>query len=110
MKRKVAASVKRSGSKPKKTQPVRNAKTMATKKSSTPKTPPSFQPDPGFAQAVQNYEAAIKAIQEHKFDKAKVLLEKLIATAQRELTDRAPVHLSMCNQHLASNTTSFNSQ
>ncbi len=110
MKRKVAASVKRSGSKPKKTKLVRNATTMASKKSTPPKTPPTFHQDPGFAQAVQNYEAAIKAMQEHKFEKAKALLEKLIATGQRELTDRARVHLSMCNQHLANSTTSFKSQ
>ena len=63
--------------------------------------------DPRFAQAVQNYEAAIKAMQEHKFEKAKALLEKIIAGGSRELLDRARVHLNLCNQQLAGASTSF---
>ena len=44
----------------------------------------TFKEDPVFAQAVQNYESAIKAMQEHKFEKAKTLLEKIIAGGTRE--------------------------
>jgi hypothetical protein len=39
----------------------------------TPKKPMSE--DPRFAQAVQNYEAGLRAMQEHKFEKAKGLLQ-----------------------------------
>src|SRR6202051_561920 len=60
----------------------------------------SVADDPRVAQALQNYEAGLRALQEHKFEKAKPLFEKLLAGPSRELTDRAAVHLSICNQHL----------
>ena len=56
--------------------------------------------DPRAAQALQNYEAGLRALQEHKFDKAKPLFQKVLAGPSRELTDRATVHLSICNQRL----------
>jgi tetratricopeptide (TPR) repeat protein len=60
----------------------------------------SIADDPRMTQALQNYEAGLRALQEHKFEKAKPLFEKVLAGANRELTDRAAVHLSTCNQHL----------
>jgi len=60
----------------------------------------SVADDPRIAQALQNYEAGLRALQEHKFEKAKPLFEKVLAGASKELTDRAAVHLSICNQHL----------
>ena len=63
--------------------------------------------DPQFAQAVQNYEAGLRALQEHKFEKAKGLFQKIIAGGSRELADRAAVHLNTCNQHLERAATSF---
>ena len=56
--------------------------------------------DPHYLQAVQNYEAGLKALQERKFDKAKPLFQKVLAGPTRELIDRATVHLNTCNQHL----------
>src|SRR5438876_447999 len=64
--------------------------------------------DPRFAQAVQNYEAGLRAMQEHKFDKAKSHLQKVIAGPSKELTDRANVHMNACSQHLERSTTQFN--
>jgi tetratricopeptide (TPR) repeat protein len=61
--------------------------------------------DPRVAQALQNYEAGLRALQEHKFEKAKPLFEKVLAGPSRELTDRASIHLSICNQHLERSTT-----
>jgi len=55
--------------------------------------------DPRFAQAVQNYEAGLRAMQERKFEKAKAHLQKVLAGPSKELVDRALVHLSTCNQH-----------
>jgi tetratricopeptide (TPR) repeat protein len=77
----------------------------------TQKTPPkkSVGDDPRFAQAVQNYEAGLRALQEHKFEKAKAALQKVIAGANKELADRAAVHLSACNQHLDRVTNQFKS-
>ena len=107
MKKKAAASVKRSAAKPKKTKTVRDRKIMSPKKLPPPQPKPAFKEDPAFAQAVQNYEAALKALQEHKFDKAKALLDKIVLTGPRELADRARIHLHTCNQQLSSSTTNF---
>jgi len=64
----------------------------------------SIADDPRMTQALQNYEAGLRALQEHKFEKAKPLFEKVLAGANKELTDRAAVHLSTCNQQLERST------
>ena len=100
MKKKVAAKVKRSAanSKTKKAVVVvRGRKPVVPPK---PPPRPSFKDDPRFAQAVQNYEAGLKAMQERRFERAKAVLEKVVAGPSRELADRAAVHLNTCNQQL----------
>ena len=62
--------------------------------------------DPRFAQAVQNYEIGLRAMQEHKFDKAKAHFQKVVG-GPKELADRASVHLNTCNQHLEKVTHQF---
>jgi tetratricopeptide (TPR) repeat protein len=57
--------------------------------------------DPRFAQAVQNYEAGLKALQAHKYDRAKAFFEKVVAGTSPELADRAAVHLASCTQQLS---------
>jgi tetratricopeptide (TPR) repeat protein len=69
----------------------------------------SVADDPRYAQAVQNYEAGLRAMQEHKFDKAKSHLQKVVGGPSKELADRAAVHLSTCNQHLERASTQFKS-
>ena len=56
--------------------------------------------DPRYTQALQSYEAGLRSMQEHKFDKAKPLFQKVVAGPSKELADRAAVHLNICNQHL----------
>ena len=63
--------------------------------------------DPRFTQAVQNYESGLRAMQEHKFDKAKGFLQKVLSGPSKELSDRAMVHLSACNQQLDKVTAQF---
>src|SRR5580693_10644000 len=63
--------------------------------------------DPRFAQAVQNYETGLRAMQERKFEKAKGLLQKAITGASKELADRISVHLNTCNQHIDRAATQF---
>lgn len=63
--------------------------------------------DPRFAQAVQNYEAGLKALQVHKYDKAKSYFEKVLAGPSPELADRASVHLNTCNQQLSRASNNF---
>jgi tetratricopeptide (TPR) repeat protein len=65
--------------------------------------------DPGFAQAVQFYQDGLRALQERKFDRAKSLFNKVLSGPNRELADRASVHLNACNQHLERAATSFKS-
>jgi tetratricopeptide (TPR) repeat protein len=64
----------------------------------------SVADDPHFAQALQNYEAGLRALQERKFEKAKLLFQKVLAAPGRELIDRASVHLSTCTQNLERST------
>jgi tetratricopeptide (TPR) repeat protein len=110
MKKKVAASVKRSDAKPNKIKLFRNVNKMSAKKTPAPQAKPGFKEDPGFAQAVQNYETGLKAMQEHKFEKGKGYLEKVVANGPRELADRARVHLNTCNQQLNTGSSSFKTQ
>ena len=63
--------------------------------------------DPRFTQAVQNYEAGLKALQSHKYDKAKACFEKVVGGLSPELSDRAAVHLNTCNQQLNRNANKF---
>ena len=56
--------------------------------------------DPRYAQSLQSYEAGLRAMQEHKFDKAKPHFQKVLTGPSKELIDRATVHLNICNQHL----------
>ena len=67
-----------------------------------PKLTPKKQAaeDPRHIQAVQNYEAGLRALQEHKFEKAKTSLQKVLAGPDRSLVDRAQVHIATCDQHL----------
>jgi len=48
-------------------------------------------------------------MQEHKYDKAKTLLQKVATGANRELADRASVHLNACSQQLERGGTQFKS-
>jgi len=78
---------------------------MAQAQKATPKK--SFVDDPKVAQAVQSYEAGLRAMQEHKFDKAKTHLQKVIGGPSKELADRAAVHLNTCSQHMEAESLQF---
>jgi tetratricopeptide (TPR) repeat protein len=107
MNKKVVEKSKGSGSKSKTQQPVgrQPGQILHMQKAPSPKSPPP--PDPKFTQAVQSYEAGLKAMQEHKFDKAKGSFEKVLTGPSKELADRARMHLNTCNQQLARGTNSF---
>lgn len=107
MDKRVTDKSKGSGSKSKTDQTLgrQAGHVLQMQKSGSSKAPPP--PDPKYTQAVQNYESGLKAMQEHKFDKAKGLLEKVIAGPSKELADRARVHLNKCNQQLSRGATSF---
>jgi tetratricopeptide (TPR) repeat protein len=60
--------------------------------------------DPRYSAALKSYEDGLRAMQEHKYDKAKPHFQKVVAAQVRELVDRATVHLNTCNQHLERTT------
>jgi tetratricopeptide (TPR) repeat protein len=78
----------------------------------TTKTTPqkSVAEDPRFSQAVQNYEAGLRAMQEHKFDKARTHLQKVVAGPSKELADRASVHLHACDSRVEQASLQFKTQ
>src|ERR1700694_1645407 len=53
-----------------------------------------------YSHSLQSYEQALKLLQTQKFEKAKILLEKVIESGISELADRAKVHINICNQQL----------
>jgi tetratricopeptide (TPR) repeat protein len=63
--------------------------------------------DPELTNLLQSYEAGLRAMQEHKYDKAKGLLQKVVGSSNRELADRASVHLHACNQQLERDAIQF---
>ncbi len=56
--------------------------------------------DPRHTQAVKDYESGLRALQEHKFEKAKTSLQKVLGAPDKSIVDRAQVHIATCNQHL----------
>jgi tetratricopeptide (TPR) repeat protein len=58
--------------------------------------------DPRHVQAVQNYESGLRALQEHKFEKAKGHLQKVLTGPNKSLVDRAQVHILTCEKHMDS--------
>ena len=109
MTKKPAEKVKLSSSKANKKEVVTKSTGRVLQMAQKAPTKKSVGDDPRFAQAVQNYEAGLRALQEHKFEKAKAALQKVISGANKELADRAAVHLSACNQHLDRVTNQFKS-
>jgi tetratricopeptide (TPR) repeat protein len=76
-----------------------------------PKVTPNKQAaeDPRHAQAVKSYEEGLRALQEHKFEKARTALQKVLAGPDRSLADRAQVHILTCDQHLEAPSLHFKS-
>jgi tetratricopeptide (TPR) repeat protein len=107
MKKKGAGKVQRLSSNSKKTKTVKSSRAHVAESSPRPPTKATMQEDPRFTQAVENYELALKALQERKFERAKALLQKVVDGPSTELADRAAVHLKLCNQQLGRAATAF---
>jgi tetratricopeptide (TPR) repeat protein len=65
--------------------------------------------DPRHTQAIQNYESGLHALQDHKFEKAKGHLQKVLSGPNKSLVDRAQVHILTCDKHLEKLTLQFKS-
>ncbi|HZP25044.1 MAG TPA: tetratricopeptide repeat protein [Terriglobales bacterium] len=106
MNKKATEHIKDSGSKASKTKGLRASMTP-TDSRNRGNGPMKVSEDPRFTQAVQNYESGLKALQAHKYDKAKAYFEKVAAGSSPELADRALVHLATCNQQMSRASTTF---
>ena len=63
--------------------------------------------DPRHTQAVQNYESGLRALQEHKFEKAKGHLQKVLTGPNKSLVDRAQVHIVTCDKRMDASALQF---
>jgi tetratricopeptide (TPR) repeat protein len=106
MKKKGAPVTKQEPSKPKKGSGL-VARTAAPELKTRGSKAMKLADDPRFSQAVQNYEAGLKALQSHKYDRAKGFFEKVVSGPSPELADRALVHLNTCNQQMSRASNSF---
>jgi tetratricopeptide (TPR) repeat protein len=106
MKKKAAKKGKQTTAKPKGNSDLRSSAAGSEMRSRGSK-PMKLTDDPRFTQAVQNYEAGLKALQAHNYDRAKACLEKVVAGSSPELADRASVHLNSCNQQMSRVVTTF---
>jgi tetratricopeptide (TPR) repeat protein len=100
MKKKVEEGLKGGNSNSQKTKGISGASGRVLHMNHTAQPKRQLSDDPHFAQSVQSYEAGLRALQERKFEKAKALFQKVVASGSRELADRAGVHLNTCTQHL----------
>jgi tetratricopeptide (TPR) repeat protein len=109
MKKKASAKVKRASPKPKKAKAVKGRGKAAAALPNQPAKKPALADNPLFAQAVQNYEAGLRLMQERKFERARAMFQKVAAGPSNELAERVAVHLNAIQQALARSTTSFKS-
>jgi tetratricopeptide (TPR) repeat protein len=63
--------------------------------------------DPARAQLLASYEAAIRLMQEGKFDKARTAFEKLLAGGAENLADRIRMYITACTAQLSRAKASF---
>lgn len=63
--------------------------------------------DPARATVLASYEAAIRLLQEGKFDKAHAALEKLLGSGAGDLSDRVRMYISACEAQGAKSKASF---
>ncbi len=96
MNKKATENIKESDSKAGRARGVRPSPSGEDGKGRAAAKPMKVGDDPRFTQTVQSYEAGLKAMQIHKYDKAKTCFEKVLAGPSPELADRAngaPEHL-----------------
>jgi tetratricopeptide (TPR) repeat protein len=90
---------------------AQTAKTATASKRSSRTIAGAVSPadDPARAQVLANYEAAIRLMQESKFDKARTAFEKLLASGAGDLADRIRMYINACTAQLSRAKTSFSS-
>jgi len=89
------------------TRPVPSRKAKAPARTpgpaATPPTAETAQPQrSSYADAIHRYEQAMRALQEHHYDRAADALRDVLErfSNEKELTDRARLYLAVCERHL----------
>jgi tetratricopeptide (TPR) repeat protein len=109
MKKKASAKVKRVPTKPKKSKVVKGRGKNVAVLPNQPVKRPALADNPLFAQAVQNYEAGLRLMQERKFERARAIFQKVALGPSKELAERVAVHLNAIQQALSRTATNFKS-
>jgi tetratricopeptide (TPR) repeat protein len=65
--------------------------------------------DHARAQVLSNYEAALRLMQEGKFEKAKTAFEKMLEAGAGDLADRIRMYINACLQQVSRGKTAFTS-
>lgn len=65
--------------------------------------------NPAHQQSFTQYQNAVQLMQEGKFEKARVLFEKLSQDGAPELLERSRVYLAVCHRHAQKQTLAFGS-
>ena len=65
--------------------------------------------NPAQQQALQHYQMGLQLMQEGKFDKARVILEKLVNGGPAEMVERARVYLVACDRNIRRGALAFGS-
>lgn len=107
MKKKAPQKVKVSSSNVNKNKKVSKSPSSASPNGTKVKKATAPKPDPAFQQAVQNFEAGMKLMQERKFERAQTAFEKVAGSGIRELVERSRVYINACAQQMAKGATSF---
>lgn len=82
------------------TQEARSA-AVGRKKSTPPTAARSGSASAVSAAALQQYQSAVQLVQQGKYDKALAALEKLLATAPPEITERCRMYIQTCQRQIA---------
>jgi tetratricopeptide (TPR) repeat protein len=91
------------------------AQTKTTTPPQTKKTPRTLAGtitptvDNGRAQALAHYEAALRLMQEGKYDKAHTAFDKMLLSAPGDLADRIRMYINACMQQVQKGKTTFSS-
>ncbi len=76
----------------------------------SPRTPAAKASSPSgeSPRLLQDYQSAIQLMQQGKFEKARVLFEKLSREAPPEILERSRVYLTVCERNCADSSLTFN--
>jgi len=88
---------------------MKNAATTTLKRPRTLAGASSSSPDASRAQTLALYEAALRLMQEGKYEKAHSAFSQMLASSPSDLAERIRMYINACVQHAAKGKTKFDS-